>query len=130
MGWRQPARGRGRTRADCRQPMAPKTGTFIRRLMRSIEPSPLPQRSYRLRARLWLAGASIALFLITLVVASHIADPKHSFTSAGMGDDLIPSYMAGAFVRQGRPDLLMDYREAVRFQAHLRRIEGLEQHGR
>ena len=46
------------------------------------------------------------------------------------GDDFLPSYMAGTFVRQGRVDLLMDYPAAERFQADLRRAEGLEQHGR
>lgn len=70
------------------------------------------------------------LLLVTLIAASEIFDPAHSMLSGAVGDDFIPSYMAGTFVRAGRPDLLTDYPEAVRFQSHLRRVEGLEQHGR
>ena len=70
------------------------------------------------------------LFLCALVTASSLAGPQHSLLGGAHGADLIPSYMAGCFVREGRPDKLMDYSQAERFQAHLRRINGLEQNGR
>ncbi len=70
------------------------------------------------------------LFLSVLITASSLAGREHSLLSGAHGADLIPSYMAGCFVREGRPDKLMDYSQAVRFQAHLRRVNGLEQNGR
>jgi hypothetical protein len=70
------------------------------------------------------------LFLTILITASSIAGPQTSLLGGTHGADLIPSYMAGCFVREGRTDKLMDLSEAVRFQAHLRRVNGLEQNGR
>ena len=95
-----------------------------------LAPADLPPAPRRARDRLWLAGFSLALFLVTVGVTSHLAGPETSLFGGKIGDDLIPSYMAGTFVREGRADLLMDLHEARRFQAHLRRVEGLEQHGR
>src|SRR3954451_4349253 len=83
-----------------------------------------------LRDRLWLGGVGVLLFLITMIVGSHLAGPRASLIATPIGEDLIPSYMAGAFVREHRRDRLMDFAEAKRFQAHLRRAEGLVQHGR
>src|SRR5690348_9689584 len=89
-----------------------------------------PPSSRPLRDRLWLGGVGILLFLLTMVVGSHLAGPRVSLVSAPMGEDLIPSYMAGTFVREHRPDKLMDFAEAKRFQADLRQREGLVRHGR
>jgi hypothetical protein len=86
--------------------------------------------SQALRDRLWLGGVGVLLFLLTMIVGSHLAGPRASLIAAPMGEDLIPSYMAGAFVREGRPDKLMDFAEAKRFQAELRQREGLVRHGR
>src|SRR5689334_298730 len=86
----------------------------------SLQPSSLP-------SRLWLGGFGVLLFLLTMIVGLHVANPRNSPLSRLPGDDLVPSYMAGTFVRQGRADLLMDFPAAVRFQADLRRREHLEQ---
>lgn len=80
--------------------------------------------------RLWLAGGGVLLFLAVLAVGSHVANPRNSLLTGMAGDDLIPSYMAGTFVRQGHADRLMDFGEAAKFQAHLRHANGLEEHGR
>src|SRR4051794_16043134 len=80
------------------------------------------------RSRLWLAGGGVLLFLAVLGVGSHVANPRNSLLTGMAGDDLIPSYMAGTFVRQGRADRLMDFGEAAKFQAHLRHVNGLEEH--
>src|SRR4051794_8318265 len=90
----------------------------------------LRRPAHPLRDRLWLGGLGVLLFLVTMIVGTHLAGPRASLIAAPMGEDLIPSYMAGAFVREHRPDRLMDFAEANRFQAHLRRAEGLVQHGR
>jgi hypothetical protein len=77
-----------------------------------------------------MAGLGMLLFLSVLITASRLADPQFSLLGGTHGADLIPSYMAGSFVRKGRPDKLMNFSDAARFQAHLRRINGLEQNGR
>jgi hypothetical protein len=89
---------------------------------------PLLRPAGLLRHRLRLAAFGLILLVVTLAAGLQLSGRPlfpHLF-----GDDLIPSYMAGTFVRQGRADLLMDYPAAVRFQAALRRSEGLDQHGR
>ncbi len=80
--------------------------------------------------RLLKAGLAMWLFLATAILSSMAGGVRTSLVGGVAGDDLIPSYMAGSFVRRGRADLLMDYPAAVRFQADLRRSAGLEQHGR
>ena len=83
-----------------------------------------------LRRRLRRAGFGVALFVATLAVGLHLAGPETSPFRHTFGDDLVPSYMAGAFVLDGRPDKLMDYAAAEQFQADLRASAGLAQHGR
>jgi hypothetical protein len=92
--------------------------------------SPDDGTRHRLRDRLWLGGFGVLLFLVTLAAGTYLVNPSQWFLSGTPGMDLMPSYMAGKFVRDGRPDLLMDYPAAVQFQARLRKAEGLEQHGR
>ena len=92
--------------------------------------TPPPRQTPSVRKRLWLGGLGLMLFLVTLVSASHVAGPRTSLVARPIGDDLIPSYMAGTFVREGRPDKLMDLESARQFQADLRRAANLEQHGR
>jgi hypothetical protein len=92
---------------------------------------PTPTRSaHPLRDRLWLGGLGAVLFLVALVAGTHVANPKNSLLTGASGDDFLPSYMAGAFVREGRTDWLMDFDQAARFQAETRRTAGLSQHGR
>ncbi|MDB5298051.1 MAG: hypothetical protein JWO31_4034 [Phycisphaerales bacterium] len=96
-------------------------------------PPPAPPTSLeisRLRRRLRLAAFGVAVFVVTLAAGLHAAGPATSPVGRGFGDDLVPSYMAGTFVRLGRADLLMDPAAAEWFQADLRRSAGLEQHGR
>ena len=83
-----------------------------------------------MQRRLWMAGVGMLLFFVVLLTASRLAGPDRSLLNGTHGADLIPSYMAGCFVRDGRPDKLMSFAEAMRFQAHLRRVNGLEQNGR
>jgi hypothetical protein len=104
---------------------APEPVILPMRLRLTIHSSPHP-----LRDRLWLGGIGVLLFLATMIVGSHLAGPRASLIAAPMGEDLIPSYMAGVFVREHRPDKLMDFAEAKRFQADLRQKEGLVRHGR
>ena len=80
--------------------------------------------------RLWMAGVGMLLFLCVLIAASCLAGPGRSLLGGTHGSDLIPSYMAGSFVREGQSDKLMDLAQAVRFQANLRQANGLEQNGR
>jgi alpha-1,2-mannosyltransferase len=87
-------------------------------------------RPHPLRDRLWLGGLGATLFLVALVVGTHVANPRNSLLTGAAGDDFLPSYMAGAFVREGRSDWLMDLDQAARFQAETRRTAGLAQHGR
>jgi hypothetical protein len=77
---------------------------------------------------LQLAAFGVPMLILTLAMGSWIAGSPpfpHLF-----GDDLVPSYMAGTFVREGHAEKLMDPAAAARFQANLRRQAGLEQHGR
>src|SRR5438067_9045087 len=77
------------------------------------------------RRRLWQAGVGLTLFLVTLVIAGRVAGPETDLV--GMpGDDLVPSYMAGAFVRQGRTDLLMDLKAETAAQVQIRREARLD----
>jgi hypothetical protein len=87
-------------------------------------------RPHPLRDRLWLGGLGATLFLVALVVGTHVANPKNSLLTGAAGDDFLPSYMAGTFVHEGRTDWLMDLDQAARFQAETRRSAGLAQHGR
>ncbi|HEX8913323.1 MAG TPA: glycosyltransferase family 87 protein [Humisphaera sp.] len=95
-------------------------------LTASAQPASLHRNRHRLR----LAAFGLWMLVGTLGVGLHLSGSAASPFARLPGDDLIPSYMAGTFVRQGRPDLLMDYPAAERFQADLRRANGLEQHGR
>src|SRR4051794_15370986 len=101
--------------------------------MRPPAPVPVPpdlSRSHPIRGRLWKAAFAHLLLIVTFTVGSHAANPRTSPLASATGEDFLPSYMAGTFVRQGRTGLLMNYPEAARFQARLRQAEGLAQHGR
>lgn len=81
-----------------------------------------------LRHRLQLAAFGVPTLVVTLFAGMWIAGNNpfpHLF-----GDDLVPSYMAGTFVREGRANQLMDFPATARFQRDLRRSADLEQHGR
>jgi hypothetical protein len=80
------------------------------------------------RSRLHLAAFGVPLLIVTLFSGLWIAG-NNPFPYL-FGDDLVPSYMAGTFVREGHSEKLMDFDAAKRFQADLRRHNGLEQHGR
>jgi hypothetical protein len=71
------------------------------------------------RSRLWKAGICLLVFLSTMIVTSKLLGPKADLI--GMpGGDLIPSYMAGTFVRTGHLDWLMDGAKETAFQHQLR----------
>lgn len=83
-----------------------------------------------LRDRLQRAAFALMVLVATLAATMHFGGEETSPFRHLFGDDLVPSYMAGTFVRQGRADLLTDYAAAERFQRDLRVVAGLEQHGR
>jgi hypothetical protein len=78
--------------------------------------------------RLQVATFGLVLLILTIAAGLHVTGD--SPFARLPGDDLIPSYMAGTFVRTGHAERLMDFTAAKQFQADLRRAEGLEQHGR
>jgi hypothetical protein len=82
------------------------------------------------RHRLRLAAFGVSLMVLTLAVGLHASGSMASPLRRLPGDDFLPSYMAGTFVLNGRPDLLTDLPAASLFQAETRRQFGLEQHGR
>jgi len=83
-----------------------------------------------LRDRLRLAAFAMLVLIVTTATAMHLGGPATSPFQHLFGDDFLPSYMAGTFVRQGRVDLLTDPNAAEQFQASLRQQAGLQQHGR
>jgi alpha-1,2-mannosyltransferase len=77
------------------------------------------------RSRLWKAGICLLVFLSALILTSKLMGPKTDLI--GMpGGDLIPSYMAGAFVRTGHVDWLTDAAKQTAFQHQLRIDEHLD----
>lgn len=74
-----------------------------------------------------LAAVGIVTVVVTLAAGLELGG--NTLFPFLFGDDLIPSYMAGTFVRQGRAADLMDFSAAEAFQSELRRTEDLNQHG-
>jgi alpha-1,2-mannosyltransferase len=84
----------------------------------AFSPSPV-------RSRLWKAGVCLLVFLATVIATSKFLGPQADLI--GMpGNDLVPSYTAGAFVRMGHPDWLMDAARQTAFQHQLRVDEHLD----
>jgi hypothetical protein len=65
------------------------------------------------RKRLWLAGAGLAVFLLTFVVGNGVIRRDRAVTRADLGHDFLAFYTAATFVRDGRYHQLYDL-DAVR----------------
>lgn len=61
-----------------------------------------------LRARLWLGGLAVALFVATLVGANCFLAPAQPFGLSRVGHDFLPFYVAGSLVREGRAHEIYD----------------------
>ncbi|HEX4125924.1 MAG TPA: glycosyltransferase family 87 protein [Tepidisphaeraceae bacterium] len=72
-----------------------------------------------LRPRLWKLGICLLVFLTSVIASSKFLGPQTDLIGSP-GSDLIPSYMAGTFVRIGHADWLMDSARQVVFQHQLR----------
>ncbi len=79
-------------------------------LLAADHPSPPSRRD--LRHFLQLGAFATVLLVVTLVIG--LCFTGNSPFSHLFGDDLVPSYMAGTFVRQGHSDKLMDLHAAAR----------------
>src|SRR4051812_6430081 len=83
------------------------------------EPPPTPKR-------FWLAGAGLALFLLTLTAGNFALPQSKRVTSALVGHDFLAFYTAGHFVREGRVHELYNLEAVKTYQHDLAQRESLE----
>jgi hypothetical protein len=77
-----------------------------------------------MQTRLWKLGIGLLVLLVTAISTAKIMGPKTDLI--GMpGSDLVPSYMAGDFVRTGHVDWLMNFPRQSAYQHQLRLDEHL-----
>ena len=93
--------------------------------MRSVPFLSLVARSSP-RKRLWLAGAGLALFLLTFVVGNGMIRRDHAVTRADLGHDFLAFYTGAAFVRDGRSRDLYDLEAVRRAESATARAAGID----
>jgi alpha-1,2-mannosyltransferase len=74
--------------------------------------------------RLWLGGAGVGLFLLTMLVGNQFIAPQRAIGTGSIGNDFVAFYTAGTFVREGHPQRLYDIQAVRQFQQHLAGVPG------
>src|SRR5437868_5129782 len=64
---------------------------------RGRSPDPLAVRRW-----LWRAGGGMAILVLAVVAAEVVASVRHPSPTLTLGYDLLPGYVAGTLVREGR----------------------------
>src|SRR5690348_6621148 len=77
-----------------------------------------PQGDGKIRRRFWRFGLALALLMTILLPGRWMAQARSTDSKLPFGHDLLPSYTAGALIRQGNA-LGMYHRQAMEtFEAH------------
>jgi alpha-1,2-mannosyltransferase len=82
-----------------------------------------------LRKRLWLGGAGLVVFLLTLVVGNFTLPRDKRLTSSMVGHDFLVFYTAGQFLNEGRPLDLYDLEKVSAGQRAIAEQAGLDLSG-
>ena len=78
------------------------------------------------RKRLWLFGASVALFVLTLLIGNAFVAPDRALNSRMLGHDFVPFYAAGQLVREGHHHDLYDLHALRAAEQRIARDAGIE----
>src|SRR4029078_5813129 len=88
--------------------------------MKIFHPAPL-------RKRLWQGAIALACLVLTIATMNRFVARDKALTPQMMGNDFLPFYMAGTFVRDGRIDALYDLDAVKDAQFQIASRAGLEQ---
>src|SRR4051812_46367630 len=80
-----------------------------------------------LRKRLWQGGIALAVLVLSIATMNQLISREKSLTPQMLGNDFLPFYMSGQFVRNGRAHDLYDLPAVKTAQLQIASKAGLEQ---